>query len=299
MKLAGQGRDPKARARRAATGISIRNALGMSPKDLAAALNRGFRGYVVPVHVQAKGFDARFRALHLDLESSLVPMRGGRPAGVILISRRGWTSYVAAMGVEPAVRGAGVARRLMERAIQEAQGRGDRSLKLEVIEGNTQAQKFYEKFGFKRMRRLVGYVHDARVPKRARGGPGMELVDPLEFARMALREGEPDLPWMLHPESLAAAGSPVQAFRIGPAWALASGSPAGASFLRGIVVEKKHRRKGHGTELLNALLLAGGAMPLRITPVVPEALAPEFFERMGFQRDPLSQIEMELDLKKT
>lgn len=298
MRSRSEGKARIRSSRPAASPVSIRNALGLSPKDLAAALNRGFRGYVVPVHVQAKGFDARFRALHLDLECSLVPIRRGRPAGVILISRRGWTSYVAAMGVEPAVRGTGVARRLMERVIEEASARGDRTLKLEVIEGNTQAQKFYEKFGFKRMRRLVGYVHDARIPKRARGGPRMELVDPLEFARMALREGEADLPWMLHPESLAAAGSPVQAFRIGPAWALASGSPAGASFLRGIVVEKKHRRKGHGTELLHALIAAGGAMPLRITPVVPEALAPGFFERLGFQRDPLSQIEMELNLQR-
>ena len=105
----------------------IRTALGFSTAQLARALNRGFEGYVVPLRVTPAVFDERFRQVGLARDRSLVAVQRGVPVGVQLMAARGWTSYVAAMGVAPALRGSGLARRMMERAIADSRARGARA----------------------------------------------------------------------------------------------------------------------------------------------------------------------------
>ena len=66
--------------------------------------------------------------------------------------------YVAAR-----VKGAGVARTLMEEALAWARARGARSLYLGVWENNHRAQAFYRRFGFEHMSEhafMVGRVRD-------------------------------------------------------------------------------------------------------------------------------------------
>jgi hypothetical protein len=80
---------------------------------------------------------------------------------------------------------------------------------------NGVAVSLYTGPGFRPIRRLVGYnyhPHDAR--DHGSDFERMCEIDPLIVARLIAKDGEPDLPWMLMPETLAAATPPVQAFHL-------------------------------------------------------------------------------------
>ena len=279
--------------------------LEFSPAELAEAMNRGFEGYIVPVHLSPALFDARFRQVHLDLAASRILVASGKPVGLCLISRRGWSSYVAAAGVAPEYRGAGIARELMQECIREARARGERRMLLEVIAGNEPAVRLYGKLGFVAKRRLVGYVQTAALPEiEAPSGPDprepLVEIDPLEFARETAREGDDGLPWMLAPETLASLAPPTRAFRMGQdARAMVLEVPGTGLFLRGILVRRTARGRGLGTALLRRLAAAHPGVPLKIPPVVPEDLAAGFFMARRFHLDSIAQLEMELDLRES
>lgn len=282
--------------------VSFHSGLEFSPAQLAVAMNRGFEGYVVPVDLSPDLFDARFRQVSVDLAASRVPVAAGGPVGLCLISRRGWNSYVAAVGVAPEHRGTGMARELLLECIGESRARGERRMLLEVIDSNERAIRLYQRLGFVVTRRQVGYSHSgdpAALGSGAGKDPGEDLVeiDPLEFARETGREGDADLPWMLSPESLAALAPPTLAFRMGQdARALILPAPGRICSLRGILVRGGARRRGLGTALLRRLMDAHPGRAWKVPQIVPEELAPGFFKNRGFQLDPIAQLEMQLDL---
>jgi ribosomal protein S18 acetylase RimI-like enzyme len=213
----------------------------------AAAMERCFEGYIVPIRTTAESWERRFRGEHLDPFASRIYERGGQAAAVLFVCRRGWTSRVGGMAVAADARGHGLGRRVMRDAIADARARGDRALLLEVIEQNTPAVKLYKSLGFRMARRLVGY----RWEPAPLDGPADALreIDPLELARVALREGEPDLPWMLAPETLSAATAPARAFALEDrAFALVANPDADTLSLFALVVPRAHRRQGGGCE---------------------------------------------------
>ena len=120
--------------------ITARPVAACTAEEVAAALGRGFEGYLVPLRFTAQAYERRFRAENLDPYASRVYEREGAPVGVMLIARRGWTSRVAAMGFAPEVRGQGLGRRFLAEAIAEAKARGDRTMVLEVFEQNPPAR---------------------------------------------------------------------------------------------------------------------------------------------------------------
>jgi ribosomal protein S18 acetylase RimI-like enzyme len=263
--------------------------------EVAEALGRAFAGYIVPLNFTAEAYERRFRAEDLDPYVSRVYEWDGAPAGVMLIARRGWNSRIAAMGLAPELRGGGVGRRVLGETIEEARARGERTMVLEVIEGNAPAVALYTKLGFRPRRRLVGYRWEVQIPEPS---DPLEEIDPLEFARIVAREGEPDLPWMLTPETLAAFAPPSRAFRLEDrAFAMISDPAAERLALTALVVARDHRRQGWGSRLLSALCETFAGRPWAISPIVPEGLAAGFFLRRGWERQPLCQWEMVLDLE--
>ena len=262
---------------------------------VADALTKSFEGYVVPVNVSAQGYEHRFRPEHVDPFASYVYFREARPVAVILVARRGWTSRIAAMAVGPEARGRGLGKRILQDAIDEAVGRGDRSVLLEVFEHNTPAVKLYEGLGFRPVRRLVGYHHDP-------GGAAPEVadtiyeIDPLDFARVVAREGAPGLPWMLAAETLSGAVSPARAFHLDHrAYALIGDPEPNVIPLVAFVVSRSYRRNGRGTRLMQALLARYPDRSWSIPQLVPEELAPTFFGRCGWELMDTNQLEMILD----
>ena len=263
---------------------------------VAEALTRSFEGYVMPVNVSAQGYERRFRPENLDPFASRVYSRESRPVAVLLVARRGWTSRIAAMAVAPEVRGRGVGKQIMQGAIREAVSRRDRSVLLEVFEHNTPALNLYRGLGFSPLRRLVGY-------HRGPGGVTPDVadtlseLDPLEFARVAAREGEPGLPWMLAAETLSATVYPTRAYHLDHhAYALIGDPDAEVITLIALAVPRADRRKGWGTRLMQALYATFANRSWSVPAIVPEELASAFFTRCGWELQDMNQLEMSLNL---
>jgi ribosomal protein S18 acetylase RimI-like enzyme len=279
-------------------GISRRPVAECTAAQVADALTKSFEGYVMPVNVTAQWYERRFRPEHVDPFSSYVYLQETRPVAVVLVARRGWTSRIAAMAVAPEARGRGLGKLIMHDAIDEAVERGDRSVLLEVFEHNTPAMKLYEGLGFRPSRRLVGYHHDPGVAVPSVTDTLFGL-DPLEFARLVAREGEPGLPWMLAAETLSGAVSPAQAFHLDHrAYALIGNPETNVIPLAAFVVSSAHRRKGWGTRLMQALFATYPDMAWSIPQLVPEELAPTFFARCGWTLMDTNQLEMVLDVSR-
>ena len=153
---------------------------------------------------------------------------------------------------------------------------------LEVIEQNAPALKLYERLGFQRVRRLVGFV----------GTPTLEIatleeVEPVDCARL-LPEG---LPWQLSPSTVAGLALPSRAFRLGPAVAVVGDVSAPTLMVRAFAVESGARGKGAGRRLLRALAAAHPGKSLAVSAIVPEGLCDRFFLGAGFTTAAISQFE--------
>lgn len=260
----------------------------------AAAMEHCFQGYLVPMRMTPEAWEQRFRREHLDPWASRIYERDGSPVAVLFICRRGWTSRVGGMAVAPEARRIGLGRRVMRDAIEQARARRDRTLLLEVIEQNTPAVKLYKSLGFRMTRRLVGYRWE---PAAVEAGDAVREIDPLELARVAHLEGEPDLPWMLAPETLSAMTLPARAFALEDrAYALLTNPAAETLSLASLVVPRAHRKQGWGTRILRALAAAHPGKPWQAVAIIPEKLAPGFFARAGWERQGISQLEMGLRL---
>src|SRR5579871_3925180 len=136
--------------------ITFTSALDFSLAELADALTTAFRNYYVEVHFTTRDVGQMVRCDSVDLGASRCALLHGEPVGVALIARRGWTSRLAAMGLNVGVRRQGVGLQLMEMLLAEAAERGERVMTLEVIETNQSALKLYSAVGFQTVRRLVG-----------------------------------------------------------------------------------------------------------------------------------------------
>jgi ribosomal protein S18 acetylase RimI-like enzyme len=287
-----------------ATSMSSRPIADCTADQVAAALTRGFEGYIVPLRFTPQAYERRFRAENLDPYASRIFLLDGAPAGVLLIVRRGWTSRVAAMGLAPEVRGQGAGRRILQEAIAEAEARGDRTMWLEVFEQNPTALALYTKLGFRPVRRLVGYRRPADAGAVA-STEDLTEMDLRDFARLTARygepgePGEPDLPWVLQPESLAAATVPARAWHLEHrAYAVVADPGAEKLSLTALIVPQPLRRQGWGARMVQALAAAFPGRPWSVSPVVPEGLASGFFAKLGWENWEISQIEMRLEISR-
>jgi len=82
---------------------------------------------------------------------------GGEPLGFVLGRSNGARAEVLSLGVAPAMRRRGVARALMNTAIDRVSRRGLRTLYLEVAEDNDVALRLYRALGFAQVGRRPGY----------------------------------------------------------------------------------------------------------------------------------------------
>jgi ribosomal protein S18 acetylase RimI-like enzyme len=80
-----------------------------------------------------------------------IARRGGEGVGLVSAHLSGEAvGSIGAMWVDPALRGVGLGRRLLERACESLIARGAKRLRLWVTDGNTRAMALYESEGFER-----------------------------------------------------------------------------------------------------------------------------------------------------
>jgi GNAT superfamily N-acetyltransferase len=230
--------------------LNFANSAQCTSEEVTAAIVHCFQGYLVPMRLTPEKYEIRFRAENLDPFASRLYYSDGAPAAVVMIARRGWTSRLAAMAIAPDFRGRGLGKDVMRVALEEAALRKDRTMVLEVIEQNRAAVSLYTGLGFCPIRRLVGYDFPPHgVRNRGSDVECLREIDPFIVARFIAEDGEPDLPWMLMPETFAAATRPVQALHLGRiAFAIVADPKAEKIVIRALLVRKAHRRQGWDRE---------------------------------------------------
>ncbi|WNZ64658.1 GNAT family N-acetyltransferase [Myxococcus sp. MxC21-1] len=269
--------------------MQLTSASELPLRALSTLFARAFEGYFVTVPDAPSLFDARVRSEHISLEESRVARVDGEPVGLVLMARRGRESRVAGMGVVPAWRNRKLGGAMLRPLLEDARARGDTRMLLEVIEQNAPAVTLYERLGFQRVRRLVGFTG---TPEPWVGASALEEVDPWECARL-LPEG---LPWQLAPATVMGLALPARAFRLGPAVAMVADVSAPTLVVRSVGVEPSAQRQGAGRRLLGALAARWPGKALAVSAVVPEGPLARFFLGAGLGATPLTQLELELPL---
>jgi ribosomal protein S18 acetylase RimI-like enzyme len=274
--------------------FQYQSALRYNSDELAQILCHCFENYIVRFVIDGATFARRFGAEDLSLNDSIIVTHQQQPVALALISRRGLHSRVSALSIRPEMRGKGLGKALMQRIVADARERGDRQLSLEVIEGNDPAIALYHQAGLRIVRTLTG--HQAGELAAAEIVP-LQEIDPLFVSHRLTAEGATSLPWLIAAESLFKLPGKPYAFTLGQHQAYAVVQVgADKCFLRMIYVPPQHRSQGHARAMLTALQAQFSPLPLVANVYVPEVAAP-FFDRLGWQQDPLRQFEMTMDLE--
>jgi GNAT superfamily N-acetyltransferase len=164
---------------------------------------------------------------------------------------------------------------------------------LEAIEGNEPAVALYTSRGFQIVRRLVSLT--AKPGAVGTAPPATEVlasqVDVREMARWVSAYGLPDLPWQISGESLAHLGPPNVAYHLDGAYIALSDPEAEQIAIRSLLVLPQARGQGRALQLLRTTMARHPHKTWRVPPYCPEELG-GLFERAGFERDSLSQLQM-------
>lgn len=164
------------------TDILLLPARRITAAERAAVINAAYADYNVPFHVTPKQMQDMVRFYDVDLARSWVARCGDETVGIALLAHRGSRGWISAVGVVPAWRRRGIARRLMEALIGGAQAMGLRQLTLEVISANEAARQLYRSLGFRETRELLCWKFPAEA-------------DPLPIPREGLQRVSPDALW--------------------------------------------------------------------------------------------------------
>jgi ribosomal protein S18 acetylase RimI-like enzyme len=270
----------------------LRPLLDHGLQETVDLMNLGFSDYFIHIELSLPMFLNMVRVDGIELSHSRLIYVDGEAAGVALIARRGWTSRLAAMCLAPASRGRGAGRAAMDLLLTEALSRSDHSMVLEVIEHNAPGVRLYESCGFKTRRRLLSY--EGTFPQSEAAAP-LQTVDIREAARWVTVHGLEDLPWQLSGESLVQSGPPSTAWGLDQACIVLSNPDVEQVAIRSLIVLPDSRGQGQASRLVKAVLSHYPNRKWVIPALCPEE-AGGFFERLGFERSSLSQLQMRLDL---
>lgn len=261
-------------------------------KTIIDTLNRAFTGYIGgDLHLDVPTGQHFFHSQNIHPVYSKLVLVGDEPAGVALVSRTGWNSRLAGMGIVPEKTNKGIGTWLMNELIEEAYQRGDRYYTLEVIEQNEPGVRLYENCGFRIVRRLFGYK--ASAPLAADRDKDLIETDLVTVSRTLYHNEPEDIPWQAAGMSIARLSPPNQGFQLGPAFAAISPAPENLMVLRSLVVEKELRGLGHAARLLRALFALYPEHGWKIPGYFPEPpKGRNLFTRLGFEKDEISQFQM-------
>lgn len=263
--------------------------------EQAKVFSQAFTGYVGGSFEMDAAALARF-IFHqgADLSDSYFVRTAEGLIGFAYINRTGNISRVGGMGIVPAARRTGLARRLLAHLLEEAQTRGDQAMMLEVIEQNPAAHRLYVQQGFRETGHLLGWRRKVNTP----GSESAELLEEISLiaaSQLPSALEYPDLPWPISRHAIAKSAAKC-AFRSGHAL-IVMGDPE-VSPVRLHALSCPDRMDWAALrEALSALLQRYPDREFFTPPVFPEQFGQEVFQPLGFAREPLSQFLMRYDLR--
>lgn len=273
----------------------IHSLCAISSEELTRTLLGCFAHETAPAssNYGAAELERRLHTEHLDRASSLCAIALSGVVGILLVARRGRTSYLSGLGVLPGHRGSGIGTELISRACADATARGDRVVTIEVPTGASVARRLYERRGFQLSRRLVGYAKDCQgMPADSQ----FVELEPSYLVAHQLVDMSDDAPWYYHHASLAGCALPARAYALEDT-SFAIVLPVGGTLVvRSVYTREGARRRGFARALLGAAAARHGCQRLLIQPLLPECTGNGFFEASGFARLPSSHDEMVLAL---
>jgi len=182
---------------------------------------------------------------------------------------------------------------VLKRLVDEAILRRDQTMELEVFDRNTAALRLYERAGFVRFDRLLGF-EKATANATPVAAPSWNS---LPLSALPADAGNDDaLPWQLRSPSLLQMPEPWQLVHDGDgAYAIVDLLTDTAVLLRLLYIAPEARGRGQARPLLSAIERYAAGRPIRAAQLVPSALGP-FAEGLGFRPMELFQWRMKLNL---
>ncbi|MCC5893412.1 GNAT family N-acetyltransferase [Exiguobacterium sp.] len=244
--------------------------------DLYRAFMDGFSDYMIRFDIDEAAFEAIFLVRDQNQPSrSVVAYVDGRPVGVMLSGiahlDTGWVTRCGGLAVAPGYRRLGIARELMRRFDEQAEG----TRLLEVIQGNEQAFDLYDRLGYDVVREIVYY---RSVPTETTA----------TFATVSIKE-------LFEQEYPKAAHRPIWQRDVRTTQQQATlvrvteGGREGALLFRDNVLLDVFGRDEDADWLLRA---AGRERPVHLTFTSDRPAFIEAAEALGFVKDTVAQFEM-------
>lgn len=170
--------------------ITTTTAKNVPLSRVLAGVNESYQDYFVPVNLSEKAFLSLLARESVILDHSPVAVVDGKVVGTVLLGKRGERGWIGGVGIIPAFRGLGIARRLMKEAITAAASLGLTRLQLEVVIENEAAIHLYESMGFEIERDL--FIMSSE-------GGGNIRVREMPFTIRAFKPGRhsPSLDWIM------------------------------------------------------------------------------------------------------
>ncbi len=141
----------------------------MTPRISVRRFRIGELNRILEIERASFGADAYDRKLFAELSHKcgdlfLIAVRAGSICGYMVTCMRGQRASDAAeivsVAVDPACRGRGAASSLMKSTLRRLRLRGVSRLSLMVKVNNETARRFYERHGFRKVRKVAGYYED-------------------------------------------------------------------------------------------------------------------------------------------
>lgn len=259
--------------------------------EQALVANRAFAGYIAGwAELDAAGL-ARFLCLQgADICYSRFVQTDDGLAGFGYINRTGNIPRLAGMALAPNARGTGAAGHLLRHLCEEARGRGEPAMVLEVIEQNPRAHAFYQREGFRALGRLAGW----RLTS-AQEDPARRKVEEISIAAAINAPAAiayPDQPWSISRFAVAKVAG-TRAYQHGGTSVVTSDPAAeGPIRIHGLFSNEDWPKQ---REALAAIVGQFHGREFFALPVFPEAYGVEIFQPLGFDREKLSQFLMRRD----
>jgi GNAT superfamily N-acetyltransferase len=256
---------------------------------LLEVFNAGFSDYLVPLRLDEDALRAHVRENDIALDRSPVAL-AEEPAAFALLGLREGDAWIGGMATVPAQRRSGLARQMLDAAVESAREAGCSTVWLEVIDRNAAAVALYRARGFAQVRDLVVWS----LPAPGRPVEATRTVDEREARAWIAAHREEREPWQRADGTLARlreAGAALRGLVLER-----SGEVAGAVVFRDATTVSVFQLAADDDEAAAALLCAAaGGRDLHVTNAPADGRVSRVLAGRG-ANSIAGQHEMRLDL---